>query len=110
MKTASEIRQITSDVGNHYIEQCLEPVKKHIDSKIEENSIRGLYSVFVQYLKITDADNISLRDEMIENLISHYQNLGFSVSVNYVRCFSIDVEISWKETFWQKFKKFWSKK
>lgn len=110
MKTASEIRQITSRAGNLYIEQHLESVKKYIDSKIEENSRKGLYSLYMQYLTIINNDDISLRDSIIENLISHYQNLGFSVYVSYVHCFSIDVEISWKETLWQKIKKIWSKK
>lgn len=108
MKTASEIRQITSEADNHYIEQWLEPVKKYIDSKIEENARKGLYSVLLQSVKITD--DILVRDQIIENLTSHYHKLGFSFCVISHIGYLIDIEISWEESLWQKFKKFWSKK
>jgi len=108
MKTASEIRQITSEAGNHYIEQWLEPVKEYIDSKIEENSRKGLYSALLQAVKITD--DILVRDQIVQNLRSHYHKLGFSFYVHTLSGYFIYIEIGWEESLWQKFKKFWSKK
>ena len=106
MKTASQLREEASNAGD-FIDKYTVKLKEYIDSKIENAAKKGLY--FIKIYSLVIVDDMSLRDKTVEHLISYYQNLGFSIYID-TNLYYPSIEISWKETLWQKFKKIWSKK
>lgn len=108
MKTASQVREEANNVGDVFIDKSTAKIKEYIDSKIDQAAKKGLYSVYLYSLPLVE--DMAIFDQVVEYLTSYYNNLGFSIYIDTFNCSYVNIEISWKETFWQKIKKFWSKK
>ena len=114
MKTASQLREEASNAGGVFIDKSTAKVKEYIDSKIDQAAKKGLYSVHLYSLPLVEDmaifDQEAPREEVVNCLTSYYNNLGFSIYIDTFNRYYVNIEISWKETFWQKIKKIWSKK
>jgi len=114
MKTASQLREEASNVGGVFIDKSTAKIKEYIDSKIDEAAKKGLYSVYLYTLPLVE--DMAIFDQVVNCLTAYYNNLGFSIYIDSTTCvrntnrYYVNIEISWKETLWQKIKKIWSKK
>ena len=108
MKTASQLREEASAVGGVFIDKSTAKIKEYIDSKIDQAAKKGLYSVYLYSTPLVE--DMAIFDQVVNCLTSYYNNLGFSIYIDTFNRYYVNIEISWKETFWQKIKKIWSKK
>lgn len=108
MKTASQLREEASASGGGFIDKSTVKIKEYIDSKIDQAAKKGLYSMHLYSLPLVE--DVAIFDQVVECLTSYYNNLGFSIYIYPTSRYYVNIEISWKETLWQKIKKIWSKK